>query len=66
MEKHIHKQSQIGSHLISIAQLCDFYEEVTRFLIEVKFVLFEYVSWLRRVLEYLMILIHVFLNNSEW
>ena len=46
MEKHIHKQSQIGSHLISIAQLCDFYEEVTRFLIEVKFVLFEYVSWL--------------------
>ena len=46
MEKHIHKQSQIGSHLISIAQLCDFYEEVTRFLIEVKFVLFEYVSCL--------------------
>ena len=46
MENHIHKQSQIGSHLISIAQLCDFYEEVTRFLIEVKFVLFEYVSWL--------------------
>ena len=44
MEKHIHKQSQIGSHLISIAQLCDFYEEVTRFLIGVKFVLFEYVS----------------------
>lgn len=42
--KHIHKLPQIGSHLISIGQLCDFYEEVAWFLIEVKFVLSEYVS----------------------
>ena len=28
MEKHIHKQSQIGSHLISIGKLRDFYEKV--------------------------------------